>query len=329
MSVFQAPIHSGFDAATTAADIVDGLDLTGKVAIVTGGYAGIGLQTARTLRAAGATVIVPARDGEKARRALQGLDIAFAPMSLMDQASIDAFAATFLESGQPLHMLVNSAGVMACPLVRNARGYESHFATNHLGHFQLTAQLWPALRKAEGARVVSVSSWGHRYSPVIFADPNFAHRDYDRWRAYGQSKTANVLFAVALDVRGRADGVRAFALHPGSIVGTDLKRYLSDEELRKAGLTDAQGQPIFDPATNLKTAEQGAATSVWCATSRQLDGLGGVYCENCDVSPLLSGAPVDTGNEGPRRTGALGVLPYAVDAEAAERLWTLSERLVA
>ncbi|MDB6000823.1 MAG: short chain dehydrogenase family protein [Rhizobacter sp.] len=223
-------------------------------------------------------------------------------------------------------MLVNSAGIMACPLSRDSRGYESQFATNHLGHFQLVARLWPALIKANGARVVSVSSFGHRFSPVVFEDPHFEHRAYDRWSGYGQSKTANILFAVGLDERGKDHGVRAFSLHPGSIVSTDLKRYLSEEELRTAGVIDENGQPILDPSRNLKTAEQGAATSVWCATSSALTGMGGVYCENCDVSALVPQAQGNTWKLGDS-TRMAGVMPYAVDAEAAERLWGLSETL--
>src|SRR5713101_8070543 len=244
-------------------------------------------------------------------------------MDLLDPASIDAFAARFLASGQPLHILVNSAGIMACPLARDSRGYESQFATNHLGHFQLVARLWPALRQANGARVVSVSSWGHRQSPVVFEDPNFERRDYDRWSAYGQSKTANILFALALDKRAKAEGVRAFSLHPGSIVGTGLEKHLSREELQAAGVIDEGGKPILDAAKNLKTVEQGAATSVWCATSPRLDGMGGVYCQDCDIAPLVSEEIAAN------QFGSLprGVMPHAVDPEAADRLWSLSEQL--
>jgi NAD(P)-dependent dehydrogenase (short-subunit alcohol dehydrogenase family) len=308
-----------------------GLDLSGRVAIVTGGYSGIGLETTRALRSAGAKVIVPARDHDKAATALEGLDgVEIEAMDLMDPASIDAFANKFLASGRSLHILVNSAGIMASPLTRDARGYESQFATNHLGHFQLVVRLWPALRQASGARVVSVSSWGHRHSPVVVEDPNFERRDYDRWLAYGQLKTANILFALALDERGKAEGVRAFSLHPGSIVATGLGKHLSRDELQAAGAIDASGKAILDPAKNLKTAQQGAATSVWCATSLQLNGMGGVYCENCDIAPMVS--EKDAANrtsDAIRRVGsmALGVMPYAVDPEAANRLWSLSERL--
>ena len=330
MSTPQAPIGSGFGAASTAAEVIRGIDLSGKVAIVTGGYSGIGLETARVLQSAGAKIIVPARDHDKAANALAGLDgVEIEVMDLLDPASIDAFAERFLASGRPLHILVNSAGIMANPLARDSRGYESQFATNHLGHFQLVARLWPALRKANGARVVSVSSWGHRYSPVVFDDPNFERRDYDRWSAYGQSKTANILFALALDGRGKAEGVRAFSLHPGGIVDTGLGKHISREDLRAAGVIDEHGKPILDPARNLKTVEQGAATSVWCATSPQLADMGGVYCENSDIAPLITGEFKVTGmSDATRRTRTLGVMPYAVDPEAAERLWRLSEQLL-
>lgn len=323
MPTLQKPIGSGFGAASTTGDVIKGIDLSGKIAIVTGGYSGIGLETARVLRSAGARVIVPTRDHDKAVRALQGLDVEIEAMDLLDPASIDAFAERFLASGQPLHILVNSAGIGGAPLTRDARGYELHFATNHLGHFQLAMRLWPALRQANGARVVAVSAWAHSRSPIVFEDPNFEHRDYIPWMAYGQSKTANILFALALDERAKAHGVRAFSLHPGSIVGTGLSKYLSPEVLRAAGLVDEDGNPIIDPAKNLKTVEQGAATSVWCATSPQLDGMGGVYCQNSDIAPLVS-EEIAANQFG---SMALGVMPHAVDQQAADRLWSLSEHL--
>jgi NAD(P)-dependent dehydrogenase (short-subunit alcohol dehydrogenase family) len=327
MYSLQSPIGSGFGAASTTSDVINGVDLTGKVAIVTGGYSGLGRETARTLRSAGARVVVPARDLDRAAAALAGLNVEIEPMDLIDPASIDRFAQKFLASGQPLHILVNSAGIMALPkLTRDARGYEYQFATNHLGHFQLTARLLPALRQANGGRVVSVSSLGHRYSPVVFGDPNFEHHPYERWAAYGQSKTANILFAVALDARFKADGVRAFSLHPGSIVGTGLEKYLSREELIAGGILDEDGKPILDPARQLKTVEQGAATQVWCATNPKLDEKGGVYCENCEVAGVLAERPKATTIADSTRL--TGVMAYAVDPEAAERLWRLSEQLV-
>ncbi len=324
MPTLQRPIHSGFGAASTADEVIKGIDLSGKIAIVTGGYSGLGLETARVLRSAGVRVIVPARDHGKAVRALQDLDVEIEAMNLLDPASINAFAGRFLASGQPLHILVNSAGIMACPLTRDARGYEAQFATNHLGHFQLTTRLLPALRRANGARVVSVSSRGHRYSPVVFEDPNFERRDYDRWAAYGQSKTANILFAVALDNREKANGVRAFSVHPGSIVGTGLEKHVTHDELRAMGVIDERGNPVRDPARELKTVEQGAATSVWCATSPQLDAMGGIYCENCDVARPATQVIADVGASIPN----FGVMAYAVESEAANRLWGLSEQLV-
>lgn len=320
----QQSIGSGFGAVSTAEDIIKGIDLTGKIAIVTGGYSGIGLETTRVLLAAGATVIVPARDINKAKQNLAGLNVETEIMDLFNPETIDAFAARFIESGRPLHILINSAGVMASPLIRDARGYESQFATNHLGHFQLTARLWPALVKANGARVVSVSSWGHRLSPVIFDDINFEYRDYDKMSAYGQSKTANVLFAVELDALGQNHGVRSFALHPGTIVSTDLSRNFSQDELQSFGVIDENGEPVLNPDKQQKTIAQGAATSIWCAVSTQLDEMGGVYCENCDISPL-----VKPGESVELKAGfrPVGVMPYAVDKDAAKQLWTLSKKL--
>jgi NAD(P)-dependent dehydrogenase (short-subunit alcohol dehydrogenase family) len=324
----QTPVeNSAFGASSTAEEVIRGIDLSGKVAIVTGGYSGIGLETARVLHAAGATVIVPARDLPKAQAALAGLDgVEIELMDLLDPISIDAFTAGFLASGRPLHILVNSAGIMACPLQRDSRGYEAQFATNHLGHFQLVSRLWPALVQARGARVVSVSSWGHRRSPVVFEDPHFEHREYDRWAAYGQSKTANILFAVTLDERGRDAGVRAFSVHPGGIVDTGLGKFLSQDELRAVGAIDEHGKAVHDPERGYKNVEEGAATSVWCAVTPELDGLGGVYCQDCNVAPLI---PADSTEVYAMGVKPPGVYPYAVDPEAAQRLWNLSEQLLA
>lgn len=314
----QRPIPSGFGPSTTAAEVLAGIDLSGRQAIVTGGYSGIGVETVRALRNAGARVLVPSRDLDKAARTLDGIDAEVLPMDLTDPASIDAFVQAFLDRGQPLHLLINSAGVMACPLQRDARGYEHQFATNHLGHFQLTARLWPALKAANGARVVSLSSRGHHYSPVDFDDIHFERREYERWIAYGQSKTANSLFAVGLDARGREHAVRAFALHPGAII-TELARYLSTDELKAANALDEHGQPITDVALGFKNVQQGAATSVWAATSAQLDGLGALYLEDCDIAAF---APEPEKGDAERR---VGVRAYAVDPEQAERLWSISE----
>lgn len=310
----QEPIRSGFGHHTTAAEALDGRDLTGKTAIVTGGYSGIGLETVRVLAEAGATVVVPARTLEKARASLAGIPrVELEELDLMNPASVDAFTRRFLDSGRPLDILVNSAGIMVPPLMRDARGYESQFATNHLGHFQLAARLWPALKQAGGARVVLVSSSALRLGGVDFDDPNFERRDYDRWIAYAQSKSANALFAVELDKRGYASGVRAFSLHPG-IIETGLSRHLSDDEMLAIYAHDKKGRRVEN--RHLKTMEQGAATSVWCAASPQLDGKGGVYCEDVDIAKIV---PADTPTEQP------GVVTWAIDPVLAERLWRLSE----
>lgn len=316
MTTGQFPIDSGFGAQTTAREVLGGADLHGKVAIVTGGYSGLGLETTRALAGAGATVIVPARTPNKARKALAGIPgVEQAAIDLLEPESINAFAQSFVDSGRSLHMLINNAGIMATPLARDSRGYESQFSANHLGHFQLTAQLLPALRKAGNARVVSVSSRGHRFGGVDFDDPNFERRDYDKWKAYGQSKSANVLFAVGLDARGATHGIRAFSVHPGRIMTTDLVRHLSSDDLRAAGLLDEHGR--LPGNASFKTIEQGAATIVWCAVSARLQGMGGVYCEDVDIARAVAG---DSSEDA-------GVRPWAIDPQLAQRLWTLSEAL--
>ncbi|MEU6171984.1 SDR family NAD(P)-dependent oxidoreductase [Streptantibioticus parmotrematis] len=308
----QHGIGSGFGADSTAAEVLDGVDLTGRLAVVTGGYSGLGLETTRALAAAGARVIVPARRPDAAREALAGIDgVEVEQMDLSDLDSVRDFTARFLASGRDVHIVIDSAGIMACPETRIGPGWEAQFATNHLGHFALVNRLWPAL-KAGKARVVSVSSAGHHNSPIRWDDPWF-ERGYDKWEAYGQSKTANVLFAVHLDALGRDAGVRAFALHPGGIL-TPLQRHLSQEEMRERGWIDEKGEPV--PDLGFKTPQQGAATQVWAATSSRLDGMGGVYCEDCDIAE-------PTPAEGPRT----GVRDYARDPEQAARLWELSARL--
>ncbi|OUJ71124.1 SDR family NAD(P)-dependent oxidoreductase [Hymenobacter crusticola] len=313
----QAPLGSGFTAASTASEVIAGVSLAGKIAIVTGGYTGIGLETTKTLAAAGATVIVPARSLDKAQENLAGVtNVELAEMDLLNPDSIDAFATTFLASGRPLHLLIHNAGIMFVPLRRNTRGVESQLATNYLAPFQLTARLWEALKKANGARVVNVSSLGHQFAPFDFEDPNFEHRDYETLAAYGQSKTALNLFSLELDNRAKAFGVRAYAVHPGSIWGTELVREAPLELLQRFGFYDAQGNIVPEVIASLKTIPQGAATTIWCATSPSLNNIGGVYCEDVDIATLSLGQEMSA-----------GVKPYAVDAASAKRLWRLTEEL--
>ncbi|WP_237571047.1 SDR family NAD(P)-dependent oxidoreductase [Mycolicibacterium lacusdiani] len=322
----QQPLGSPFTAASTATDILEGADLTGTNVIVTGGHVGLGLETTRALSAAGASVTVGARHPDRAAAAVGDLkNVDVGELDLVDPSSIDDFANRYLSSDRPLHVLVNNAGIMGGPLVRDHRGYEAQFATNHLGHFQLTTALLPALRAASGARVVNVSSGGHHLSDVRWDDPHFT-ADYDGMVAYGQSKTANVLFAVELDRRWSGDGIRGYALHPGIAYGTSLGPSITDEELRAMGILDAEGRPIVDPDRELKTPQQAASTSIFAATSPLLADIGGVYLKDNDVAPLDS-ASLTTGF-GTEPIVLSGVAPHAVDPESARRLWDLSEQLL-
>jgi NAD(P)-dependent dehydrogenase (short-subunit alcohol dehydrogenase family) len=305
MTTPQHKIGSGFGATSTAAEVLAGVDLTGKLALVTGGYSGIGLETTRMLAAAGAHVVVPARRRATAEEALSGVaGVEVDELDLADLDSVRAFADRFVASGRGIDILIASAGIMAAPETRVGPGWEAQFATNHLGHFALVNRLWPAI--ADGARVVMVSSRGHHFSGIRWDDVHFEH-GYDKWLAYGQAKTANVLFAVQLDALAR-DRVRAFALHPGRI-RTPLLRHVDEEEMRARGMIDTEGNVIGE----WKTVEEGAATQVWAATSPPLAGMGGVYLEDCDIAEP---APAD---------GAwTGIRDYAVDPEQASRLWQLS-----
>ena len=315
----QQSIGSGFNAKSTADEVINGIDLSAKIAIVTGGNTGIGLETTKVLAAAGATVIVAARDVEKAKKNLEGIqNVVIEEMDVMNPLSIDQFAKKFLASEKPLHLLINNAGIMWVPLRRDSRGIESQLATNYLGQYHLTARLFPALKKANGARVVNVSSLGHQMGSFNFDDPNFLHREYETLQSYGQSKTASNLFSLELDNRAKAYNVRAYAVHPGSIAGTELAREASLELFQKMGFLDADGNMLPEVAANLKTIPQGAATTVWCATSAQLDHIGGVYCEDADIAKLVKG------EEG---FGSYGVEGYSLDEENAKKLWDLSEKM--
>ncbi len=297
-------ITTPFTAESTAAEVVDGVDLAGRRVIVTGGASGIGIETARALAGAGAEVTLAVRNIRAGERTAEDIiattgnkQVLVAPLDLADQASVASFAAAW---GGPLHILVNNAGLMASPEMRTPEGWEMQFATNHLGHFALATGLHRALAAAVGARVVSVSSSAHLRSPVVFSDIHFRQRAYEPWAAYGQSKTANVLFAVEATRRWAGDGITANALMPGGI-RTNLQRYVTDAELDRIW----------------KTPEQGAATSVLVATSPLLEGVGGRYFEDCNEA-------------GPNQPGTRrGVAAYALDPEAAARLWQVSVQTLA
>jgi NAD(P)-dependent dehydrogenase (short-subunit alcohol dehydrogenase family) len=310
----SAPITTPFHAESTAAEVVDGIDLTGRRAIVTGGASGIGIETARALAGAGAEVTLAVRNLEAGQHTAEDVtattgnkQVRVAPLDLADQASVASFVAAW---DGPLHILVNNAGVMASPEMRTPQGWELQFATNHLGHFALATGLHGALAAASGARVVSVSSSAHLRSPVVFDDIHFRQRAYEPWAAYGQSKTANVLFAVEATRRWAGDGITVNALMPGGI-RTNLQRYVTDEDL--ARLRAQTGSTVVA----WKTPEQGAATSVLVATSPLLEGVGGRYFEDCNEAGL--------NQPGTRR----GVAAYALDPEAAERLWQVSVETLA
>jgi NAD(P)-dependent dehydrogenase (short-subunit alcohol dehydrogenase family) len=313
----QAPIGSGFGMRSEPHEILEGVDLTGKRVVITGGYSGLGLETTRALAAAGATIVAPARRPDHARQVFadENLgDVIVGELDLADLASVEAFAGTQLAAGTPIDIMIDNAAVMACPETRVGDGWEAQFATNHLGHFALVNRLWPLIAEAGGGRVVSLSSTGHKRSPIRWDDIYFTAGDYEKWTAYGQAKTANALFAVQLDRLGESVGVRAFAVHPGGIM-TPLQRHLTQDEMTAMGWLDSDGNPndVF------KSPTQGATTTLWCATSSQLDGMGGVYCEDCDISQ-----PTDPDSPFAR---FLGVDAHAIDPAAAERLWARSAEL--
>jgi NAD(P)-dependent dehydrogenase (short-subunit alcohol dehydrogenase family) len=305
-----------FGAESTAAEVIAGIDLSDMRAIVTGGSSGIGIETVRALAGAGADVTLAVRDTDAGERvaadisATTGNAVQVGRLDLADLDSVGAFTASW--SG-PLDLLVNNAGVMALPNLHLTRdGWELQFATNHLGHFVLADGLYKALTAAAEARIVSLSSRGHLRSPVVFDDINFASRPYDPWLAYGQSKTANVLFAVEANRRWSADGVTANAVHPGAIMETNLSRHMNPDELAAV-----RNSGMF----KYKTLEQGAATSILVATSPELKGVGGRYFEDCNEAVVVDpNAPATSGS---------GVAAYALDPDAASRLWSVSTEVAA
>jgi NAD(P)-dependent dehydrogenase (short-subunit alcohol dehydrogenase family) len=309
-----------FDRSASADQVLEGIDLTGRVALVTGASSGLGAESARALAARGAAVVLTGRDRDKTQAVADAIRAATGSprvevmeLHLESPASVRGFAKEFLSRHPALHLLLANAGVMGCPLARTPEGWEMQFATNHLGHFLLAGLLAPALRAGAPARVVSVSSAGHQFSPVVFEDVHFERRAYDKWAAYGQSKTANILFAVELDRRAAERGVRAFAIHPG-MIATELGRHMTPDDMRLLG--ERARQRAASGRTTFKEIPQGAATQLFAATAPELEGRGGLYLEDCQVSGV---EPCP---------GGVGCAAYALDPEAAGRLWTLSEALV-
>ncbi|MBB3600897.1 NAD(P)-dependent dehydrogenase (short-subunit alcohol dehydrogenase family) [Mycolicibacterium sp. BK556] len=284
----------------TTTDVLDGIDLTGRTVVITGASTGLGLQTARVLQGAGATIVAAVRDVDKTREAI---DCETVVLELGDLRSARAAAEHIAARHDRIDVLINNAGVMAPPLARTAQGYEMQLGTNHLGHFVLTTGLVD--RFGEGTRIVNLSSRGHQLSGIRWDDPNYDDESvYDKWQAYGQSKTANVLFTVEAQRRWGARGVHSFAVHPG-VVYTDLARHMTRDDFSEGGTL-----------ANLEVTDvaHGAATTVWAATSPELDRLGGCYLEDCGVAD-----PMVDGSEG-------GYAAWAVDPEQAARLWEWSQR---
>lgn len=305
-----------FGIDSTAEEVAQGIDLTGKTAVVTGVSAGLGIETARVLASRGAKVVCVARDKEKTEKAVAGLraanpkgDFEIALLDLSDLGSVRRGADEIAKRFPKVQFLINNAGVMACPLSRTKEGLDLQLGTNHLGHYVLTARLLPQILAGAPGRIINLSSGGHRMSPLRLEDPLFERDPYDKWAAYGQAKTANILFSLFLDDRFKDRGVRAFAVHPGAI-HTELGRHLSPDDFKAMMGRRVQAEPM-----KFKQVPQGAATSVWAATAPELEGKGGVYCEDCGIAEPIKSPDA-----------SCGVMPWALDREAAKQLIALSEK---
>ena len=314
---------SNFGWESTTDEVLAGKDLSGKTVFITGGNSGLGLETGRAMASKGAHIVLAGRDQAKLDEAVgtirSEVENAEVETIICDLASLDSVRACGREANErfdKIDLLINNAGVMACPQGETADGFERQFGTNHLGHFVLTKHLLPLVEKGENKRIVNLSSLAHHRDRVHFDDPNYANREYDKWESYGQSKTANSLFSVGLQSRLADKGFDVFAVHPGGIM-TNLGRHMSEEDiagLRKSFLERAKTDG--EESKGFKSIPQGAATQVWAATADELTGQGGVYCEDCNIGVL-------------DETSAMsGVRSYALDKDDAEKLWSLSEELV-
>ena len=315
----QTPIDTGIGRKPEAAEVMEGIDLSGKTALVTGGYSGIGVETVRALTNAGATVLVPSRDVDRAVKTLEGIipadQIGF--MDLSDLPTVERYGEDLSSAYPIIDLAIFNAGVMACPLDRTTQGLEWQLGVNHVGHFLLMRTIMKALRAANGARLVTLSSIAHRMGNVDFSDMNYDQRPYDKWQAYGQAKSAQSLMAVELDRREKDSGIRSFAVHPGGIF-TPLQRHLGNAEMAEFGWTDTDGNPSTVAEKLFKSTSQGCATSLWGATAESLNDMGGVYCEDCNVSRVVP----DDSND------FTGVRQWAIASEIAERLWDETEKML-
>ncbi len=309
--------RANFGHDTTTDQVLEGIDLTEARALVSGGTAGLGVETARSLAAHGAAVTLTARDMDRGETVAAGIRestgnqaVDAMELDLASLASVRAFTDAYLARHDTLNILINNAGVMGCPELKTEDGFELQFGTNHLGHFLMTSRLVPALLKGAPSRVVALSSRAHHMAPVNFDDLDFSARGYNKWVAYGQSKTANILFAVALDARLKERGVRAYAVHPG-VIETELSRHMDEAD---QALLNARAEQIGN--WRLKPVAAGAATSVYAATAPELENQGGIYLEDCGVAPIEN------------ESTSHGVRDYALELSTAEHLWQVSEDLV-
>jgi len=317
----QVPTESGFAAKTDGTHVIANIDLNGKTAIVTGGYSGIGLETVRALAVKGVTVVVPVRTPAKAAKNLADVrgEVKTVAMDLADLGSVRRFAEEMVGELSHLDLLINNAGIMACPLTRVGPGWESQFGVNHMGHFALTKALLPLLAKSPASRVVALSSTGHKLTDIRWDDIQFNTDEYDKWQAYGQAKTANALFANALARRLKDAGGLAFSVHPGGIF-TPLQRHIPKQEMVALGWIDESGEPTELAKAGFKTPEQGCSTTLWAATSALLEGKAGVYCEDCNIAEAT-----DPTSPTARYRG---VNAHACSDASAEKLWEISEQLL-